>query len=70
MGCIQKIPKTKEEIKQHDVIIISDVDAENGKRRVMTFTSDPCPHWGMNFMAWEYYPKFWIQAIKWLARKI
>lgn len=43
---------------------------EYGKGRVMAFTSDPCPHWGMNFMTWDYYSKFWIQAAKWLVKKI
>jgi uncharacterized membrane protein len=42
---------------------------EYGNGRVMAFTSDPCPHWGINFMKWKYYEKFWIQAVKWLAKK-
>jgi len=40
------------------------------KGRAMAFTSDPCPHWGINFVNWDYYPKFWLQAMKWLAKKI
>ena len=35
--------------------------------RVMAFTSDPCPHWGINFQRWDYYQKFWVQAVRWLA---
>ncbi len=42
---------------------------EHGKGRTMAFTSDPCPHWGINFLKWEHYGRFWLQAIKWLARE-
>ncbi len=42
---------------------------EYGKGKTMAFTSDPCPHWGINFLRWEYYPKFWIQTVKWLTEK-
>ena len=41
---------------------------QNG--RVMVFTSDPAPHWGVNFVKWNYYSKFWIQSIKWLAKAL
>ena len=46
------------------------VTGEYGKGRVMAFTSDPVLHWGINFVKWKYYPRFWMQAIKWLAKKL
>lgn len=39
------------------------------KGSVLAFTSDPAPHWGTGFVGWEFYAKFWIQAVKWLAKK-
>jgi uncharacterized membrane protein len=41
-------------------------DYYNG--RSLAFTSDCAPHWGGNFINWEYYTRFWIQAIKWVAK--
>lgn len=41
-----------------------------GEGRVMAFTSDPCPHWGMGFVKWRYYSKFWSQVLRWLAKEI
>lgn len=35
--------------------------------RVLTFTSDPCEHWGGPFTCWEFYPQFWSQAVHWVA---
>jgi uncharacterized membrane protein len=40
-----------------------------GKGRTMAFMSDPVLHWGYNFIRWEYYSKFWTQAVHWLTRK-
>jgi uncharacterized membrane protein len=42
---------------------------EYHQARTMAFASDPCPHWGVAFKDWQYYPKFWIQAIEWLAKR-
>ena len=42
---------------------------EFGDGRSMAFTSDLAPHWGTAFVNWEYYGKFWYQALKWLAKK-
>lgn len=39
------------------------------KGRILVFASDPTLHWGEYFVEWEYYPKFWSQAARWLARK-
>ncbi|MFH7835314.1 MAG: glutamine amidotransferase [Candidatus Aenigmatarchaeota archaeon] len=36
--------------------------------RSLAFTSDCAPHWGGNFIDWEYYTQFWIQAVKWIAK--
>lgn len=36
--------------------------------RTMAFASDLSPHWGVAFVEWEHYSKFWYQAIKWLAK--
>jgi uncharacterized membrane protein len=40
-----------------------------GGGRTMAFASDLAPHWGTAFVGWEYYPKFWYQAIRWLAKR-
>lgn len=40
------------------------------KGRVATFASDVLPHWGpKEFVAWEYYGKFWAQLFRWVASK-
>ncbi len=44
-------------------IIIGNSD----KGKSMAFMSDLAPHWGIDFVKWEYYGKFWYQAIKWLT---
>lgn len=41
-----------------------------GEGRSFVFTSDPAPHWGINFMKWKYYDVFWSRAIKWLAGRL
>ena len=43
---------------------------EYGKGRTMVFTSDCAPHWAGSFINWKYYSRFWIQAVKWLAKII
>jgi len=43
---------------------------EFGKGRSMAFASDCSPHWAEFFQPWEYYGKFWRQAIRWLAGDI
>jgi uncharacterized membrane protein len=37
-----------------------------GKGRVFAYTSDPAPHWGLNFVFWEEYAKFWTNVCDWL----
>ena len=40
-----------------------------GAGRVLTYMSDPAPHWGINFELWESYNDFWLQAYNWVKRK-
>jgi uncharacterized membrane protein len=42
---------------------------EHKEGKVMIFASSPGPHWGTAFVEWQYYPKFWIQTVKWLTKK-
>lgn len=41
------------------------VTGEYGKGRICIYSSDPAPHWGINFELWSGYTKFWQQALKW-----
>lgn len=41
-----------------------------GEGRSFVYASDPAPHWGINFMKWQYYTKFWQQAVRWLAKRV
>ncbi len=34
--------------------------------RVLTYMSDPAPHWGCNFVYWDEYSVFWMRALNWL----
>ena len=34
-----------------------------GKGKVLAFTSDPAPHWGLNFVHWEHYNEFWLKCL-------
>ncbi len=45
------------------------VAGEYGKGRVFIFTSDPAPHWGINFELWKDYDRFWQQAFEWVKKK-
>ncbi|HHT43612.1 MAG TPA: cytoplasmic protein [Firmicutes bacterium] len=39
-----------------------------GKGRSLAFASDCGPHWGPpEFVNWEYYGRFWSQAVRWVA---
>jgi len=53
------------EINGDPFIIVGD----SGKGRSMVFMSDLAPHWGTDFVKWEYYGKFWHQAISWLSKE-
>ena len=39
---------------------------ELGKGRTLAYTSDPAPHWGCNFIGWEHYARFWLNAVEWV----
>ena len=34
-----------------------------GKGLVLAYTSDPAPHWGLNFVYWDHYNKFWLKCL-------
>lgn len=38
---------------------------EFGSGRVLAYTSDPAPHWGCNFVDWDQYTRFWLNAARW-----
>ena len=38
-----------------------------GKGRVLAYTSDPAPHWGCNFVYWDGYARFWLNACNWMT---
>jgi uncharacterized membrane protein len=41
-----------------------------GEGRVAAFASDCSPHWGSpEFVAWQFYSRFWSQLVDWIARK-
>ena len=35
-----------------------------GKGRVLAYTSDPAPHWGLNFVYWKHYNDFWLKCLE------
>lgn len=45
------------------------VAGEYGKGRMLTYMSDPAPHWGINFELWEGYDDFWQRATNWVKKK-
>jgi uncharacterized membrane protein len=38
-----------------------------GKGSTMAFSSGIAPHWGVEFVKWQFYKVFWKQAIMWLC---
>jgi uncharacterized membrane protein len=38
-----------------------------GQGRVLAYTSDPAPHWGLNFVYWDGYGAFWRRCLDWAA---
>lgn len=67
LGYNEFIPKSNLHIiwqvteTQHPLLGVS----QHGKGRMVTYGSDPVPHWGINFMMWEGYQKFWQQMASW-----
>jgi uncharacterized membrane protein len=41
--------------------------SEHGKGRMVTYGSDPVPHWGVNLMLWEGYAGLWQNMAAWAA---
>jgi uncharacterized membrane protein len=35
-----------------------------GRGRTLAYTSDPAPHWGLNFVYWEHYAAFWLRCLR------
>jgi uncharacterized membrane protein len=35
-----------------------------GKGRTLAYTSDPSPHWACNFVYWDSYAQFWLNACR------
>lgn len=34
-----------------------------GKGNILAYTSDPAPHWGLNFVYWNNYNNFWLKCL-------
>jgi uncharacterized membrane protein len=49
----------------HPLVVVG----EYGKGRIVTYMSDPAPHWGINFELWNGYDAFWQQSLQWVKRK-
>jgi uncharacterized membrane protein len=43
--------------------------SEHGKGRMVTFGSDPVPHWGINLMLWKGYARLWQNMAAWCVRR-
>jgi len=61
--------------KRDDAQLLGTIDGEpflaireEGAGRIVAFTSDPAPHWGVEFVKWDYYRQFWLQVMRWLTR--
>jgi len=39
-----------------------------GKGTVLAYTSDPAPHWGLNFVYWKHYNDFWLKCLSLVAK--
>lgn len=50
----------------HPLVVVSKL----GRGRQFLYMSDPVPHWGINFVRWSDYDKFWKQALLWAAGKL
>lgn len=43
--------------------------SEHGRGRMVTYASDPVPHWGMNLLLWEGYAALWQNMAAWALRR-
>lgn len=41
-----------------------------GLGRAFAFTSDACPHWAVEWVAWPGFARFWAQAVRWVLRQL
>jgi len=39
-----------------------------GKGKVLAYTSDPAPHWGLNFVYWKHYNDFWLKCLSLITK--
>jgi uncharacterized membrane protein len=44
--------------------------SRHGKGRMVTYGSDPVPHWGINLMLWKGYRKLWQNMAAWAAGRL
>mgnify|MGYP006295443725 CR=1 FL=1 len=44
--------------------------SKHGKGRMVTYGSDPVPHWGLNLMKWKDYELFWQRLASWCLGQI
>lgn len=49
----------------HPLLVVG----EYGEGRILTYMSDPAPHWGLNFELWDGYARFWRQALNWVKHR-
>ncbi|MFQ6097114.1 MAG: glutamine amidotransferase, partial [Armatimonadota bacterium] len=54
-------------ISQHDDPVLA--SWQYGLGRSVAFTSDCKKRWGVHWLEWEKYGKFWAQAVRWCMRK-
>jgi len=43
--------------------------SQHGEGRMVTYASDPVPHWGINLMLWNGYDAFWQNMVAWAAHR-
>ncbi len=48
----------------HPLVVVG----EYGRGRILTYMSDPAPHWGINFELWKGYDAFWQQSLQWVNK--
>lgn len=54
------------QVEEDPFLVVAEVE----QGRSAAFASDCSPHWGsQEFYDWEFYGRFWLQLIKWLAKE-